>query len=89
MQLCTFSFSNRASEQLLVLPKYCEEYLCCRDVSLTPPSIKDSTSPRDDSGPAWPSRETAMSPVPKGNKVGAAGRKKLLFVSDRMKELGG
>lgn len=66
-------------------PYYCEQYLCCRDVPLSPPSIRDSTSPRDNSGPAWPCRETAVSPDPKGKKVGAAGYKTLLFVPDRMK----
>lgn len=46
-------------------------------------------SPRENFGPAQPSRKTAKAPIPNGKKVGTAGYKKLLFVPDGMEELGG
>lgn len=44
-----------------------------RDVTCT----IENMHPRDNFGPAWPSRETAKSSVPNRKKVGTAGYKKL------------
>lgn len=46
-------------------------------IYLTPVTTKEGMRPRDNFGPAWPSRKIAKCCVPNGKKVGTAGYKKL------------